>query len=285
MGIAQFQAFSCPLDGLMLEREGNSLKCATGHCFDFDRKGIVNLLPVQFKKSLEPGDSKEMVAARRAVLDSGLYQPVSDFLNGLIDIKGKTALSVLDAGCGEGYYTARLAEYMLAQNPELSLSIAGLDISKEAVHAASARNRSIQWIVGTNAHLPIADHSLDVVLCMFGFPVWEEFRRVLKPDGIVICADPGEEHLIEVRKILYPEIKEKNNAKTIAKGFVQSGVERLHQEVMPPVPEILDAQIMMTPHGYRVSAEQRHKAVHTLYKGMTLDVVFSIYRMQSSVEG
>lgn len=281
MRIAPFQSFSCPLDGSALEAQGNSLYCAQGHCFDRDRKGAVNLLPVQFKKTLEPGDSKEMVAHRRLVLESGLYQPVSDFLNGMIDVPHQETLAILDAGCGEGYYTQRLVHDLMQRDAVVTLSAVGLDISKYAIQAASGRSRDIQWLVGTNAHLPLADSSVDIVLCLFGFPVWHEFARVLKPDGVVVCADPGVDHLIELRRVLYPEIKEKIAEKPVPQGFSVPNILRLQRVVAPPLPHVLDAQIMMTPHGFRTSNEQRRQAVDTLYDGMTLDVVFSVYRMQS----
>lgn len=35
------------------------------------------MLPVQNKRSRDPGDSKEMVAARRRFLNAGFYQPIA----------------------------------------------------------------------------------------------------------------------------------------------------------------------------------------------------------------
>lgn len=78
MSVSPFTALACPLDGAPLQRQGGSLRCADGHCFDLAAQGYVNLLPVQNKRSLDPGDSKEMVAARRRFLEAGHYQPIAD---------------------------------------------------------------------------------------------------------------------------------------------------------------------------------------------------------------
>ena len=179
-----FTALACPLDGAPLQRQGGSLRCADGHCFDLAAQGYVNLLPVQNKRSLDPGDSKEMVAARRRFLEAGHYQPIADAVAQAVlagAVPGRT-LTCLDAGCGEGYYLRQLAAAAAAEARPLAL--AGLDISKWAVQAAAKRDlhdaRSqagasaapcTTWIVGSNAGLPVLPATLDRVLCMFGFPV------------------------------------------------------------------------------------------------------------------
>jgi len=258
---------ACPLDGLHLQPTGGSVRCERGHCFDFDRKGVLNLLPVQFKKSLSPGDSKEMVVARQKFLDSGTYRSIADKLLQLTDALAPTV--IFDAGCGEGYYTALLAA------PERA--VIGMDISKEAINAAARRHKDVQWLVGTNKTIPMLDHTVDCIVCLFGFPVWNEFRRVLKPGGNVLMVDPGPEHLIEMRRILYPEIREKTSVEKIVEGFTLKHQERMLQTVPPPSPELLAAQIAMTPHHFRTAPEQKQAAIHAVYPQMTLDVLFSVY--------
>ncbi len=58
MGITAFQALACPLDGDPLLRHGTSWRCAAGHSFDISAQGYTHLLPVQQKRSRDPGDSK-----------------------------------------------------------------------------------------------------------------------------------------------------------------------------------------------------------------------------------
>src|SRR5690606_14136035 len=138
--------------------------------------------PVQRKRSRDPGDSKEMVASRRRFLGSGAYDPIAQATNRMI-LAGTTAganMACLDAGCGEGHYLRRLAA---SAGPDMTLALAGLDISKWAVQSAARQDRQMTWLVGSNANLPIQSASLDWILCMFGFPVYAEFARVLKPGG------------------------------------------------------------------------------------------------------
>ncbi len=75
--ITPFPALACPLDGAPLHGDGTSWRCAAGHSFDIAAQGYTHLLPVQQKRSRDPGDSKEMVAARRRFLNAGNYQPIA----------------------------------------------------------------------------------------------------------------------------------------------------------------------------------------------------------------
>ena len=188
------------------------------------RQGHVNLLPVQKKRSLDPGDSRAMIAARRRFLEAGHYQGIAEAVSRRVLSHGSAheALAVLDAGCGEGYYLRELAGVESARR----LSLMGLDISKWAVQAAAGRDRRMQWVVGSNAALPVPDQSLDVVLCMFGFPTPAEFARVLKPGGLLLEVEAGPHHLIELREIIYPTLKPpRAPQETPAPGFALEGIE------------------------------------------------------------
>ena len=45
------------------------------------------------------------------------------------------------------------------------------------------------------------------MLCLFGFPVWEGFKKIQKPGGHVLLVDPAADHLLELREIIYPTVK------------------------------------------------------------------------------
>ena len=134
---------TCPLCKKQLIKSGSQLNCETGHTFDVAKQGYVNLLPAQQKKSREPGDSKEMISARQRFLNHGIYQPVSEKLNEILAglLADKHPATVLDAGCGEGYYLNRFTEYYKHASPESNISCLGLDISKPAIIAAAKRNK------------------------------------------------------------------------------------------------------------------------------------------------
>ena len=114
----------CPVCGAALEPQGTAWRCVQGHCFDVARQGYVNLLTVTQKHSRHPGDTREMVAARRAFLDAGWYAPIAKTLADLVRRFCPETASVLDAGCGEGYYLSQLGWV-----PERW----GIDISRDAV--------------------------------------------------------------------------------------------------------------------------------------------------------
>src|SRR5438552_3601497 len=118
---------------LPLAREGGRVVCPRGHSFDIARSGYINLLQPQDRRSRNPGDSEEAVAARRRFLDRGHAEPLLEAIRAMLP----DARDVLDAGCGEGYYLGSLG----------ALHACGIDISVPAVELAARRYPHCQWIV------------------------------------------------------------------------------------------------------------------------------------------
>lgn len=269
--ITSFNALACPLDGAVLQRDGQSWRCAAGHSFDIASHGYTNLLPVQMKRSRDPGDSKDMVAARRRFLNAGVYQPVAAAL-AHATLEGLPAGAVahcLDAGCGEGYYLRQLAE-AAASHP---LAILGLDISKWAVQAAAKQDNRPSWVVGSNARLPVQSSTLDRVLCVFGFPVYAEFARVLKPSGRLIQIDAGPDHLRELREIIYPTLKPKSeHGGAPPQGYAELSSQTLRYRVDLTTSQQITDLLVMTPHLYRTATEGRARAMALTSLSMTVDV-------------
>jgi len=274
MSVTVFECLACPLDGQSLTRQGNAWQCSQGHSFDIAREGYVHLLPVQNKRSREPGDSKAMVAARQRFLNAGHYEAIAAAINeavlaGMLAGTG-TSTACLDAGCGEGYYLRELGKVV----PEnLELGVLGLDISKWAVRSAAKQDGQATWVVGTNAHLPVADNSIDRLLCVFGFPVFEEFARVIKPGGRLIMVDPGPAHLRELREIIYPTLIERPESDRIYPEPFQSldcqtVTHRLKLDGEQSIADLL----AMTPHLYRAPAAGVAKAMALTQLEVTLDV-------------
>ncbi len=275
--ITPFPSLACPLDGAPLHGDGTSWRCAAGHSFDIAAQGYTHLLPVQQKRSRDPGDSKEMVAARRRFLNAGNYQPIAAAVSRavLADLPRHKTASCLDAGCGEGYYLRQVAA---ATPHQQTLAVLGLDISKWAVISAAKQSALSNvgrpnWVVGSNANLPVLPGTLDRVLCMFGFPVYAEFARVLKPNGQLLQVDAGPDHLRELREIIYPTLKPERPADEQAPaGFVSLSSEIIRFPLaLSGTAQIADL-LAMTPHLYRASAEGRAKAAALTALSVTVDV-------------
>ncbi len=193
----------CPICKGSLEREGRTYRCSKNHSFDMAKQGYVNLHISNKKNS---GDDKEMIQSRRDFLEKDYYKRISEEVN---EVTGRHLRSeepeVLDIGCGEGYYTKHLKNHL--ENQGRKSSIYGIDISKEAVLFASRSYKDIFWAVGSAADLPMADGSLDAVVCMFSRLAEEEYSRVLKDDGILVVVSTGEDHLLDMKRVLYDEVR------------------------------------------------------------------------------
>ena len=158
--------FCCPACGGALERRESALVCQKGHSFDVARQGYVHLLPVKQMHAKVPGDTKQMVDARRRFLALGHYDAFRDTLRRLVSEHLPQGGTVLDAGCGEGFYTAALAEAALEKNGRT----AGIDISKFAVKAAAGRHKGIDFAVASLFHIPCAAESPALWHMMFSKP-------------------------------------------------------------------------------------------------------------------
>lgn len=269
---------ACPLDGLALERGEHRLCCANGHSFDVARQGYVNLLPVQNKKSRTPGDSTAMVEARRRFLDAGFYAPIAHHLQALVlPHLPEGDACVVDAGCGEGYYLNQL--HMALTESGHTASLIGLDIAKPAVIAATRRNRQITWLVASNANPAIVPGTVDLILCMFGFPVYPAFAALLKPGGRLLLVDAGPEHLLQLREVIYPEVR-KSAPPTLDKaqqaGFTLSHSEPLRYQTAALERAQIADLLVMTPHLYRASHAGKEAAAQLSSLRLTVDVVFRV---------
>ncbi|PXF31313.1 hypothetical protein WH50_10310 [Pokkaliibacter plantistimulans] len=265
----------CPIDGQSLHLDGQRLCCPSNHSFDIARQGYANLLPVHKKHSRDPGDSKNMVEARQRFLDSGIYNGISDQLNTLVQsvCGAYNNLTVLDAGCGEGFYLDRLAKTV--SNGQTSLKAYGLDISKWAVQAACRRNKQISWLVASNAAIPFQPHTFDLIVCAFGYHKLEWFNHLLKPNGHILLVDAGPEHLLELREVIYPEVRKSELSPFDHSGFTLLE-HRLQIKDLTLNKQQLSDLLLMTPHLYRASHEGKEKAANLESLNVQIDVQFRL---------
>lgn len=231
--------------------------CNNKHSFDIGKPGYLHLIPVQNKRSKEPGDNKEMVAARKRFLGKGYYQPISKALNLLIEEEMVTSSNILDLGCGEGYYTTELA----AQITDQSL-IYGLDISKAAVQQAAKRTSSIIWLVANSSKIPLSDQSVDIIFSVFSPIVPEESLRILKPNGLLITATAESSHLLALRNEIYEDVRDYDNEKLekqLASHFTLKSAKVIHHPLtLTNSEDVLDL-LHMTPHYWRTTTDKRNQ--------------------------
>ena len=263
----------CPLCGGVLRREDHAYCCERNHSFDIARQGYVNLLTVQQKRSLHPGDTRQQVLSRRSFLDAGFYAPIAETLCKTAKELGASG-PILDIGCGEGYYSTRLADAMETE-------LTGLDISKEAVRCAAAKYKNALWVCGTAAHLPVPDQAAGVVTSLFALTMPEEFSRVLRDDGYYFQVLAAEDHLLGLKSIIYPELKHKEKD-TVPQlpGF----------ELVRSVPisftftvegEQVQNLLSMTPHLFRISREGAQRLARTETLTDTASCMLNVYRKSS----
>ena len=257
----------CPLCAAPLIRQGNSCACANRHSFDIARQGYIHLLPVQNKRSLNPGDTPQQVMARREFLEGGFYAPIADALFDLL--KGYPG-PLLDVGCGEGYYSANLSR-------RLGCALTGLDISKEAVRRAAGKYKDAQWLCASAARLPVGDESVGILTSLFALTVPEEFHRVLKKDGVFAQVLAAEDHLLGLKSIIYPQLthKEKNTNPTL-EGF-QLLESRNVRFTFTVEGQQVQNLLYMTPHVYRIGKDGLQRLQNTQNLTDTASCVINLY--------
>ncbi len=260
----------CPICGNVLSKQDRRYVCEKNHSFDIARQGHVNLLPVQNKRSLNPGDTAQQVVGRRAFLDGGFYAPIRDALCALAKDHG-CAGPIVDVGCGEGYYSAALAK-------SLETELLGLDISKEAVRYAAGRYKEATWICASAARLPVKDGAAGLVTSLFALTIPEEFRRVLAPDGAYIQVLAAEDHLMGLKNIIYPQLHHKEKFTTPDIPGFRLAESRKIQFTFTVEGEQVQNLLNMTPHVYRISKEGADRLRQTEKLTDTASCVLNLYR-------
>ena len=260
----------CPICAEKLNLRDRQYVCARNHSFDVARQGYVNLLTVQQKHSLNPGDTREQVLSRREFLEAGFYGPIA---NALIETAQELGISgqILDVGGGEGYYSSRLAD-------ALEAPLTGLDISKEAVRCAAAKYKGKQWLCATAAHIPVEDGSVDLMTSLYALTLPEEFARVLKQGGYYFQVLAAEDHLLGLKGIIYDRLnfKEKNTVPELP------GFERVKSVPIRFTFTVKGQQIQnlfsMTPHVFRIGKAGAERLAQTEVLTDTASCVLNVYR-------
>lgn len=248
--------FCCPVCRGELTKREKSLFCPGGHCYDISKYSYVNLLMSNQSSSKRHGDDRLMVEARRDFLDAGYYAPIRDALLELALPCLKNGSRVLDAGCGEGWYTSALYEKAKAEG--IDIEVACSDISKDALRYAAKRLPKAEHAVSSSAHLPVADGGCDMLLNFFSPLETAEFYRVLSLGGSLIRAVVLPKHLWSLKAAVYDKPYENGEPETELEGFELSA--RIDVKTRIRVEgENVKRLFSMTPYYYKTSAADHAK--------------------------
>lgn len=244
--------FICPLCQTAFKQMNNSQICENNHHFDIAKEGYLNLLPINAKNSKNPGDSKEMMQARRAFLNTGGYQPLAKNLSTLVNklLVDKSEVNLLDLGCGEGYYTD-----FLTHNLPDSTTINALDISKVAIRYAAKRYKKINFCVASAYDVPLANNSQDLLIRIYAPSLNSELQRLIKQGGYLITVTPAPRHLFELREKIYEKVKNHQSENETPAGFSKIKQINLNYPLQIDDPKVLQDLINMTPFAWKFNKQ------------------------------
>lgn len=280
---AEKSILTCPVCSDTLYPYEKTYACVNKHTFDRAKQGYVNLLLSNQKKTLQPGDNKEMVKSRLDFLNRGYYSPIVDVINSAILSRMESFTNqipqIADLGCGVGYYLTKLKQQLLEKYP--TTQYWGTDISKEAIHCANQHDKDISWLVCSNKNLPFASESVDAVLSVFAPLYNEEVQRILSPDGRIFVVTPARSHLFELRRFLFDELKEIDEDKLIQKmdGFfeIEESIA-IHETVKLHSSSDIESLLKMTPFYWRSSQIKKDLLFAMEELEVTIDVTLWVFK-------
>ncbi len=263
----------CPNCKSLLHQFEKTVRCENGHSFDYSKKGYINLLLANQKKTINPGDNKIMLNARDAFLSKGHYDFLIDSIEAIINsfdlfsTLNKGMIHLLDLGCGTGYYTRSIFK-------QKEIKKVGIDISKIGISKASIQDKEATYLIGSAFNLPIETHSIDLLLNIFAPIHLDELQRVLKSGGYFIKVIPSGDHMKEVAELVYEKfiphqssIKEDLESKSKIQIIK---VENLKRTILLSGQDLQNF-ISMTPYLYKFKQEQIE-----LLKELSVTISFEI---------
>lgn len=265
--------YNCPLcsSPLVLSDSQKQLSCNKNHQFDRAKQGYFNLLPVQHKKSKQPGDSKEMIMARHDFLSAHYYQPLAQKLAQTLSAYLPTNATLLDLGCGEGYYTRQIQQQIC------DITRYGLDISKPAVVKAAAQDKQGHYFVASSDSIPLQDNSVNAVLKVYAPANDSELARITDDNGVIVSVMPAPRHLWQLREFIYDTVREHDTQHTEFDGFSKISSEQFSFTICPS-DEHRIALLQMTPFAWKANQVQTQAIAQAHDLEIELDFIINCYR-------
>jgi 23S rRNA (guanine745-N1)-methyltransferase len=268
--------WKCPVCETGLMRAPGRFACAAGHSFDIAREGYVNLVLAHQRRSPQSGDPKESLRQRRVFLEAGHYAPLATALVNALRAWLPGSLlpgSLLDVGCGEGWYLRQLAA-----SPHLQgASLYGVDVAREAVRLAARAAPSIEYAVGNTFRLPVLPASVDAVVQVFAPSAPEQVRLALRQGGILVEVTPGPGHLRAYRELIY-ETPREHAPTPVPPGFEPLEEERVSFDLsLSGAPQVA-ALVEMTPYRWHMDPQTYARVQELTAWDDTADFRVAVYR-------
>jgi len=264
--------YICPIcqAPLLLHQASKGYYCSNKHHFDQAAEGYLNLLPVQHKKSKEPGDSRAMMRSRRNFLENDFYLPLAESIATLIDshLTENKQYKILDMGCGEGYYNRQI-EKLCQNSPHFELH--GIDIAKNAIFAAAKKQPKAHFIVASNKRMPYKNAYFDMALRIYAPSNDAEIIRLVKNQGLLLIVTPGTRHLWQLKEFIYKKVNEHDIKVDLPKTFEHIETQRIRFTIKPDQNNRM-ALLEMTPFAWRAKMEIKNNIKQA--KGLEIETDF-----------
>lgn len=258
----------CPVCGNILKNHNNRYQCDNNHCFDIAREGYVNLITGKRKSGDRMGDNKDMALSRKRFLEKGYFSPLKDEIIKVIKEQGKDDPVVCDICCGEGWYSDEIIK-------EVPCRMYCFDLSKEMVRLAAKRKNGATCFVANLSRIPLRDACTDIGFHLFAPFHEKEFSRIIKDNGIILTAVAGENHLYEIKEILYDTPYKNDEEPPVTQSLVLKEKRKVSGKIELFSKEDIDALFRMTPYYYRT--DEKDKAKLEAFDRLSVTVEFVIY--------
>ncbi len=277
--------YQCPICQkiLSLNYEQNQLVCDNNHQFDRAKQGYFNLLPVQKKKSKIPGDSKEMINARETFLAGDFYLSLAEKLSSVIEdllpmdnkqpaasVEKQLPKTLLDVGCGEGYYSRVISK-------KTEFNQYGFDISKSAIQKAAKKHKDGFYCVASSEDIPLQSLSIDLAFKVYAPASDSQLHRVIKSKGYLVSVTPAPRHLWQLREFIYDNVQPHDTVDTKFQGFRKVSSEQFNYNIIPDSNNRLNL-LQMTPFAWKADEAATKAIADAQDLSIELDFIISVYQ-------
>lgn len=253
------QALRCPVCGGDMLRAGDDFACPNKHRVNVNRKGCLNFLSAPVDSCYDAA----LFQARRRVFGAGCYRAVAETIETMLP-QGMHRL--LDAGCGDGWY---LNELLMRHGDWQG---AGVDISRDAIFQATDQPCTALWCVGDLRKLPFRDGAFTAVLDVLTPANYDEFRRVLAPEGLLLKVYPGSGYLKEIRAARGMEPYAEGQVEAYLREKAEVMQEKRVTVSHKVTPELWRDFVWMTPLNQDLSDDEKEKLAQRPAETVTVDL-------------